>query len=302
MQDRLRRPRTRSYSLASSGSIRYDPRLKSDELEIPDKFSATDGRSTEASVSSYRDSHKATEKGASYDRGYRRPWEDFLWSRERHALSKILDRGFPDQETHLLDFACGTGRITEFLEHRVSTSVGVDVSTSMLARAKPKLKRTELIQADLTRGNVLQGRRFNLITAFRFFLNAEPELRLEAIKILSSLLTEDGCLIFNNHHNLGSPYWALANLRTRARSGSGCRVMSIRQMHELARAADLEIVEIHPVGFARLPRVTLPLWLNMRIETTAIRFKRLHSMFESLIAVARHRAPSTCRPSVKASP
>ncbi|MCZ6698413.1 MAG: class I SAM-dependent methyltransferase, partial [Planctomycetota bacterium] len=291
------------YSFAPIGSIRYDPRLKSDELEIPDKFVATDGRSAEVSASSYRDSHKAADKGASYDETYRQTWESLLWSREQHFLSNILDKYFPDQEIRLLDFACGTGRIAEFIEHRVSTSLGVDVSTSMLARAKPKLKRTELIQADLTRGNVLQGRRFNLITAFRFFLNAEPELRLEAIKILSSLLTEDGCLIFNNHHNLGSPYWALANLRARARSGrGGGRVMSIRQMHELARAADLEIVEIHPVGFARLPRVTLPLWLNMRIETAAIRIKRLHSMFESLIAVARHRAPSNCRPSAKASP
>ena len=156
-------------------------------------------------VISYRDSHKYAGKGAEYEQYYQtQTWERFLWSREQQVILKIIDKYFADRDINLLDFACGTGRITSFLENRVKTSTGVDVSGSMLTIAEEKLKRTEIIEADITADNVLKPRNFNLITAFRFFLNAEPHLRSQAIKALSKLLADDGYFVFNNHHNLGS--------------------------------------------------------------------------------------------------
>jgi predicted TPR repeat methyltransferase len=134
-------------------------------------------------VISYRDSHKHTGKGAEYEVHYQtQAWDRFLWSREQKILLNILDKYFANRDIHLLDFACGTGRVTNLLENRVATSTGVDVSESMLTIAREKLKRTEIIQADITREkNILKPKKFNLITAFRFFLNAEPELRLAAV-------------------------------------------------------------------------------------------------------------------------
>ena len=76
-----------------------------------------------------------------------------------------------------LDFACGTGRILEYFAGRVDSSTGVDVSDSMMEVAGRWPPKAELIEADLTQNDVLGDRRFNLITAFRFFPNAEPELR-----------------------------------------------------------------------------------------------------------------------------
>jgi cyclopropane fatty-acyl-phospholipid synthase-like methyltransferase len=77
----------------------------------------------------YRDSHTTPTKGADYDENYRtRPWRRFLWPREQKALDRILAKYFAGREIDLLDFACGTGRITSFLENRVNTSTGVDVS------------------------------------------------------------------------------------------------------------------------------------------------------------------------------
>ena len=109
---------------------------------------------------SYRESHKNEDKGAEYEAYYQnKAWQRFLWSREKGILLKILEKYFTGRDVHLLDFACGTGRITEFLENRVKTSTGIDVSGSMLAIAKEKLKRTELIETDITEQNILKPRK-----------------------------------------------------------------------------------------------------------------------------------------------
>ncbi len=239
----------------------------------------------------YRESHKYDSKGAEYEQYYRTDaWERFLWSREREIILRIVDKYFADSDIHLLDFACGTGRITGLLEDRVETSTGVDVSASMLAVAREKLRRTEIIEADITEEDALKGRKFNLITAFRFFLNAEPELRSAAMSSLAEMLTEDGVLIFNNHHSLGSPWIRLLHRRNLHRNPDGIfNVMSIEQMRELAEGAALEIVEIHPAGFFHPPRIPVLYRLNRVIDGAACRMKFLRRFSESPIAVCRRR-------------
>jgi len=236
---------------------------------------------------SYRESHKYEEKGAEYEAYYQnKAWQRFLWSREQEILIKILEKYFADKEVDLLDFACGTGRITEFLENHVKTSTGVDVSGSMLAIAKEKLKRTELIETDITAENTIKPRKFNLITAFRFFLNAEPELRSSAIKAIAELLDDDGYLIFNNHQNSGSPWIRLRHAHYRKKNPEGIyNVMSIDQMKELVEEAGLEIIEIYPVGFFHPPKVPVSILLNRAIDWAAGRFNFLKRFSESPIAV-----------------
>ena len=240
---------------------------------------------------SYRDSHKYAAKGVEYERHYEsQAWDRFLWSREREILLTILKKYFTGRDVHLLDFACGTGRITRFLEDRVKTSTGVDVSSSMLAIAKAKLKRTEIIEADITTENILKLRKFNLITAFRFFLNAEPELRSEAIEALADLLDDDGYLVFNNHHNLGSPWIKLLNWRHQRKNPEGIfNVMSIEQMKDLAESAGLEIIELYPAGFFHPPKVPVLYRLNRVIDKLACRFECLNRFSENPIAVCRLR-------------
>lgn len=240
---------------------------------------------------SYRESHKYAAKGAEYERHCEtQAWERFLWSRERKILLGILQKYFAGRDVHLLDFACGTGRITSLLENRVKTSTGVDVSGSMLAIAREKLKRTEIIEADITTENILKPRKFNLITVFRFFLNAEPELRSAAIGRLVELLAEDGRLVFNNHHSLGSPWIKLLYARHRRKNPEGIfNVMSIAEMKELAEGAGLEIVEIYPVGFFHPPKVPVSYRLNRAIDNLACTFKFLNRFSESPIAVCRRR-------------
>ena len=236
---------------------------------------------------SYKESHKYQSKGDEYEAYYQnKAWQKFLWSREQEILLKILDKHLPGRDVHLLDFACGTGRITQFLENRVKTSMGVDVSGSMLAIAKEKLKRTEIIEADITAENVLKPKKFNFITAFRFFLNAEPELRSAAIKAIAELLNDDGYLVFNNHQNSGSPWIRLRHAHYRKKNPEGIyNVMSIEQMNELAKEAGFEIIEIYPVGFFNPPKVPVSFHLNRAIDWTAHKFKFLNRFSENLIAV-----------------
>jgi SAM-dependent methyltransferase len=240
---------------------------------------------------SYKESHKYAGKGAEYEAHYQtEAWERFLWSREQEIILRILDKYFADRDVDLLDFACGTGRITSILENRVKTSTGVDVSGSMLAIANKKLKRTEIIEADITGENVLKERKFNLITAFRFFLNAEPELRSAATKALVELLGEDGYFVFNNHHSLGSPWIKLLHGRHLRKNPEGIfNVMSIEQMNNLVEGVGLEIVEIYPVGFFHPPKVPVSYRLNRAIDNVACRFKFLNRFSESPIAVCRRR-------------
>ena len=239
----------------------------------------------------YRESHKYETKGAEYETYYQnKAWQRFLWSREQEVILRILEKYFAGRDVHLLDFACGTGRITEFLENRVKTSTGVDVSGSMLAIAREKLKRTEIIEADITAENVLKPRKFNLITAFRFFLNAEPELRLAAMETLTELLDEDGCLVFNNHQNSGSPWIRLRYAHYRKKNPEGIyNVMSIGQMKKLAEGAGLEIVEIYPAGFFNPPKIPVSFHIIRAIEWAADKFKFMNQLSENLIAVCRRK-------------
>jgi len=240
---------------------------------------------------SYRESHKYKEKGAEYEAYYQnKKWQRFLWSREQEILVKIIEKYFVSKQVNLLDFACGTGRIAEFLENRVKTSTSVDVSASMLAVAKEKLKRTEIIEADITAENILKPRKFNLITAFRFFLNAELELRSAAIKAIVELLDDDGYLVFNNHQNSGSPWIRLRYAHYRKKNPEGIyNVMSIEQMKNLVEEAGLETIEIYPIGFFHPPKIPVSFRLSHAIDGAASNFRFMNKLSENLIAVCRRK-------------
>ena len=234
---------------------------------------------------SYTDSHKKQGKGAGYDEHYGADrWRRFLWSQEQRALKDFASTCLKGKEIHLLDFACGTGRVCEFFEPYVETAVGIDVSPSMLEIARQKLEKTQIIEADITKdAAVLAGRKFNLITAFRFFLNAEPELRTSALKTLVPLLDDDGYFVFNNHRNSTSP---LVRFKYQ-RSHNKRNFMSMPQMCDLMHQFGLEVIKIYPIGFLPLPKIKLPPFINNAIDNIARRFTSLENFSESPIAVCR---------------
>src|SRR5574338_799858 len=194
---------------------------------------------------SYRESH--LDKGSDYHAVFHEnPRRSLIWSIEQELITKIGERFFGARPIDHLDFACGTGRILALLHERTRSSTGVDVSASMLVIARQNAPRAELIEGDLTRTDVLGARRFDLITAFRFFPNAEPELRRDAIAALVARLADGGILVFNNHHNLSGLVYRLVRLAHRGRSGH--HGMWDREVQALVAGAGLEVLARYHVG------------------------------------------------------
>ena len=126
----------------------------------------------------YRLSHRAPEKGRSYDEDYARMlWLTYLWKREQRVLDGVLKTYLPSHAIRYLDFACGTGRIAQYLDPRVAKVIAVDISESMLALARQKLPAATILNVDLTHNDILGDALFDMITAFRFFPNAQHALR-----------------------------------------------------------------------------------------------------------------------------
>lgn len=187
----------------------------------------------------YRQSHQDPKKGVEYHAKFTgNPYRSMIWGMEKEILDEIATTRLRTHFDHL-DFACGTGRILEHFQSLAGSSTGVDVSESMLEVARQRLAGCTFINGDITRENLLPGRGFDLITAFRFFANSQDELRADAMAALAELLAADGVIVFNNHKNRWSLIYMLGKLLRR-----GQRDMSHAEVVRLAGSAGLEVLEV----------------------------------------------------------
>ena len=226
---------------------------------------------------SYRESHQC--KGLDYDQSFRTsPHRAMVWRIEQSILDHIVSEFLPSGPGDYLDFACGTGRVLAFLGERARSSVGIDVSKSMLAEARKRFPTAELHCADLTREKALGDRRFDLVSAFRFFPNAEDDLRRDAIVCLVQHLRPSGLLVFNNHCNATSLPQRFARRLRRRNPVSTQRLMSRDDVEELVAGAGLRVVREFPLA-------SLPLTENHMLRPVA-----LFEWFERILT----RIPATC--------
>lgn len=196
-------------------------------------------------MADYRDSHQNPKKGVEYHAKFsKNPHRSMIWAIEKTVLSNLVASLFNGVPFRHLDFACGTGRIVEHLRAQAQLSVGVDVSESMLVVARSRLPDCELINADITRADVLGGRKFDLITAFRFFPNAQDELRRDAIGRLVDHLDSNGYLVFNNHKNHSSLAYRVGRILTSRPLGE----MREKEVEEMLTAAGLRVVCTYHMG------------------------------------------------------
>jgi predicted TPR repeat methyltransferase len=211
-----------------------------------------------------------------------------VWRLEQGVLDRIWHDYLDARRASHLDFACGTGRILHHFLGRVTDATGVDVSSSMLEVARKLVPAAELIEADLTQADVLDGRRFDLITAFRFFPNAEPELRRAVFSVLARHLAPRGVLVFNNHKNRNSLRRRLSGLL-----GSGVRrgTMTHDQVHALAAEAGLRVLRLFPL--ACLPvsdrHPLLPIRLLEPLERWMSRLPGAAALAQNVVYVCTHR-------------
>lgn len=233
--------------------------------------------------SDYRYSHTKAGKGRRYHEKFRHnTHRAMVWTLERQFLDDIVQKAFPCGRISHLDFACGTGRILKHLHKHTDLSVGVDLSEEMLRVARKEIDQAEIIRADLTRNDLLGDRKFNLITAFRFFPNAQPELRVEAMRVLVKHLADYGYIIFNNHLNLSS-------LLNRMRGISG-QAMSQAEVQNLVVSNGLKIIKVYHIGVlpANESNPYLAGRVLLAVESIASRFRILRTYAQNLIYVCMH--------------
>lgn len=203
----------------------------------------------------YRSSHISQIKSARYEEEIYRfgSYDDYIWQEEKKILAReVHNLAKHNKKISYLDFACGGGRVLSFLEDQTAIAVGVDVSHSMLEYAHQRVKRARLIESDITTNDVLTDEAFDLITAFRFYLNAQSALRTNVFHLLKKKLrNKDAILIFNMHGNrFSTRFFTEILLRMRGRRLNTSSYVEIKRFLD---ANGFKLVRWYGVGV--LPKI-----------------------------------------------
>lgn len=243
----------------------------------------------------YQTWHLFTGKGKSYEDSFvRLPYRKMVWNWEKEVLENIVDKfSLSTSETKYLDFACGTGRLLDHFQMFSFNSYGVDVSTSMLRIARQKNKDSNLVQGNLTEGTIFPDEYFNLITAFRFFLNAQNDLRERVLLALGRIIKNDGILILNIHMNKGCLLEKVIRLYQRMRGFHDpyFNSISIHEMSNLLRKYHFEVKEIFHFGVLPIYHEEYKLFLDLinLLERQFSRYGFLRGVSRYIIYVCQYK-------------
>ena len=236
----------------------------------------------------YRLTHTAPNYGIAYEeRFHKNPYRSMMWELEQEVLDGIPKEFYPSRSIRHLDFACGTGRILSHLKGQTAVSVGVDLSESMLEVARKRNSDAEIIKADITQEDVLGDRKFNLITAFRFFPNAQEILRYEVIKKLVEHLDDDGLLVFNNHLNTSSLLVFLSRLLMKKKRHG----MARDEVDTLLKSVNMFVHRKYCLGIipSTEKRLLLPRLLLAPLERLLSKVSFMSSLATNQIFVCKRR-------------
>jgi len=220
-------------------------------------WGAAAGASPEApQASTYRQVFAPTAKAQEYEESMCQSggYAEVLWRTEQEQLAGViadLRRTHPRIES--LDFAAGTGRITRFVETRVDSSTAIEISPAMIEVARQKVRNTTILCKDVTAPDADVEAKYDLITAFRFVVNAEPSLRLAGLRALAARLRDQSSvLVFNNHGNLISQkifLWPIHRWKRRKMTWSpDGNYMTDGDVRDLADRAGLKVERVMGCG------------------------------------------------------
>lgn len=217
-------------------------------------------------------------------------YDSFIWSLQQPWVERVARAAARETgPLRYLDFACGTGRVLSFVEPFVQQALGVDVSQAMARAARTRARRARIVVGDLLRDERLLQGHFDLITAFRYFLNADADLRLPTLQALAARLRDSRSrLVFNVHGHRGSVRHLA--IRCHAAQGRHHEELSYRQILELVEGAGLRVDEAY--GFGVCPRSLYPTALGgiARIaDRWAARTQWLRRLSIDLVMVCRRR-------------
>tara|TARA_B100000989_G_scaffold55108_2_gene37071 strand:- start:4097 stop:4912 length:816 start_codon:yes stop_codon:yes gene_type:complete len=208
-----------------------------------------------------------------------------LWNLEKKILLNFL------KEKKLishLDFASGSGRIAILLREFFKDQYLLDVSKSMAQVNKEELKNSKIIIEDFRNKDPLKDKKFDLITVFRFFPNAEPDLRKKALKYLSDHIKDNGYIILNNHRNFWSIPFSLGRLLFLS-DGFG---MTHKEIDNLLEKNNLKLIKFFSIGLftAREKSKIIP-WNIIRLMENLFfkAFKGKHKLGYNVIYILKKK-------------
>ena len=203
------------------------------------------------------------------------------------------------EQLSVMDFACGSGRWTKYLETKFNKTIGVDISQNMVDLAKTKCNKAEFVVGDITNSSVRVEQLkqdFDVITAFRFFKNAEDSLRQQAIDVLPNYLKNNGYLILDLHLNTYSFMGILANVIKKVKldrlvniSSMSLITISIGEIQRLLDDSGLEIIDYWGMGVlpGRSNKILLPIKMLYAVERYFTKNKILRSFSYNILIVAK---------------
>ncbi|WNV12809.1 class I SAM-dependent methyltransferase [Tardiphaga sp. 709] len=204
---------------------------------------------------SYRASHQPADIVADYVSTFEVGYCSALWRNvERPLLENIL-RPLGGPERTSLDFACGTGRIAKVAALFFGSVVGVDVSEAMLFAASVP-DNVMLRCIDIT--NATGQQTFDVVTAFRFFLNAEDALRRDALRAIYRHLRKSGILVCNIQLNATSPIGLVSRVLNRAYPRRPRNTLTLDQFSRMLSDEGFEVIESTYYGYLPRPGRFLP--------------------------------------------
>lgn len=195
--------------------------------------------------------------GSLYETGTR---DSLVWDLQKKYLLSALSPWLA-RPSRYLDFACGTGRIVHLVAKEFPDAAvdAVDISAAMVEKARQSISPAEIDWqvGDIVTDDAIALGPYDAISAFRFLLNAEPEVRLDVLRALRRRISPSGLLIVSVQGNRSS-LRTLARLKRNA-AGEDIATLSRGMVQQLASASGFEIAAAHgcsvvpDVGHRRLP-------------------------------------------------
>jgi len=246
----------------------------------------------------YRDQFR--ESAEDYEKTTQSRHIRLIYELEKQVLLKLL-ADMDSRKKACMDLACGTGRWTEILQEHFKETIGVDVSEQMVSLAKQKCQKAEFIVTDITgddADNRLQGREFDVITAFRFYKNAQEQLREQVTEAIPEYLKKNGLFIFDLHLNTFSFMGILAGIirffKLQRPLGIGeltVRTISLNDIKNLFKQSPFEVIDYYGMGVlpGRTNYTLLPKKLLYKIESFFTTHKILRNFSYNILVVAKKK-------------
>jgi len=219
------------------------------------------GTDTGPGAADYRRSHVGVALAAAYHDDFTARLPGRYWATvEQPLLADLLAEATtrPLDELHHLDVASGSGRVLAWLQPRTARSTAIDISDDMLAHARATVPGATFVVGDASAMRFAQP--FDLVTAFRFFLNAGPELRADVLDRIGECLAPGGLLVANIH----AQPWSTLGLWRRAKRRLGRpadSVLTAAAFQRMLGDHGFEVVAERTYGYLPLTRRIGPGWL-----------------------------------------